>query len=459
MLLFHSLENFAGKKRVSVYKDGITIGQGPILYWMSRDMRIKDNWALATALHLASELDRECVIAFLLEKKVSKSDQRKSAFMCEGLLSVISDARKLGISFAVIDGDSAESIGHFANTHDIPIMVCDYSPLKDAKKKKSEASSLYKGGMLDVDAHNIVPVWLASSKKEYSARTIRPKIKKMFPEFSTLPILHVKRKSNRIWGDIKSIKALASIKTNYPPSGERQAMKKLKDFIDNKLNKYSKLRNDPSQDFQSGLSPFIHFGQIYVGRILHEMGEIGGLNKESFFDELVIRRELAENFCHYEPNYDNHLGAPDWGKKTLNKHESDDRLYVYSMTQFRNAKTHDPVWNACEAEMMITGKMHGYMRMYWAKKILEWSKSPSEALRIAISLNDEYELDGKDPNGYANIMWAIYGLHDRPWPERSIYGTIRSMSADGLKRKFDIEKYVARVQALEASDVHTKDNE
>ena len=157
---------------------------------------------------------------------------------------------------------------------------------------------------------------------------------------------------------------------------------------------------------------------------------------------MIIRRELSDNFCEYEKNYDYFEGFHHWAQKSLNEHRNDEREYIYTDEQFEEADTHDPLWNAAQNQMKTTGKMHGYMRMYWAKKILEWSPSPEIALQVAINLNDKYELDGRDPNGYTGIAWSIGGIHDRAWFERPVYGKIRYMNYNGCKSKFNVFKYI-----------------
>ena len=164
-------------------------------------------------------------------------------------------------------------------------------------------------------------------------------------------------------------------------------------------------------------------------------------------EELIVRRELSMNFCYYDPDYDSLACLPDWARETLAAHADDPRTYVYDLAAFEAARTHDPYWNAAQLEMVRTGKMHGYMRMYWGKKILEWTPDPAEAFRVALTLNNRYELDGRDPNGYAGVAWC-FGKHDRAWKERAVYGKVRYMSAGGLERKFDIEAYVQQVDQM-----------
>jgi deoxyribodipyrimidine photo-lyase len=161
-------------------------------------------------------------------------------------------------------------------------------------------------------------------------------------------------------------------------------------------------------------------------------------------EELIVRKELSDNYCFFNTNYDSFNGFHDWAKETLNKHRKDKRGFVYSLAEFENTNTHEDLWNAAQRELITTGKMHGYIRMYWAKKILEWSKSPEEALRISLYLNDKYELDGRDPNGYVGCAWSIGGVHDRAWTERPVYGKIRYMNRNGAARKFDVDRYISR---------------
>jgi deoxyribodipyrimidine photo-lyase len=230
--------------------------------------------------------------------------------------------------------------------------------------------------------------------------------------------------------------------------GARAAQKVLQIFISENLSRYASERNDPNAQAQSNLSPYLHFGQISAQRVVLELLKIPpSLSREAFLEELIVRRELAENFCLYNEAYDAFAGFPAWAQKTLNTHRSDPREFIYTREEFEKAVTHDELWNAAQREMVRTGKMHGYLRMYWAKKILEWSASPEEALATAIFLNDTYELDGRDSNGYTGIAWSIGGVHDRPWFDRPIFGSIRYMNANGLRRKFDSVTYAARFTA------------
>ena len=228
--------------------------------------------------------------------------------------------------------------------------------------------------------------------------------------------------------------------------GERQARGALRHFLERKLQFYGERRNDPTLDGQSDLSPYLHFGQLGAQRVALEVESRRGhdASREAFLEELIVRRELADNFCFYQPHYDTFAGFPAWAQKTLNQHRGDRREHLYSAAELESGRTHDELWNAAQGDMVRRGKMHGYMRMYWAKKILEWTASPEEAQAVAIYLNDRYELDGRDPNGYAGIAWSIGGVHDRAWFERPVFGKIRYMSYNGCRNKFKVEAYISR---------------
>ncbi|MBN1298152.1 MAG: deoxyribodipyrimidine photolyase, partial [Actinobacteria bacterium] len=232
--------------------------------------------------------------------------------------------------------------------------------------------------------------------------------------------------------------------------GYANAINMLENFIENGLNIYDTKRNDPNEPAQSNLSPYIHFGQISAQRVALEIikMDIDESKKETFLEELIIRRELSDNFCYYNPCYDSFEGFPAWARDSLDHHRPDKRDYIYTLEEFENAKTHDPLWNAAQMEMAKTGKMHGYMRMYWAKKILEWTSSPDEAVKYAVYLNDSYSLDGRDPNGYTGIAWSIGGVHDRAWNQRKVFGKIRYMSYNGCSRKFDILSYIKKIDKI-----------
>ena len=309
----------------------------------------------------------------------------------------------------------------------------------------------------EVDAHNIVPCWLASDKPEYGASTIRNKISRQLPEFlDDFPPLVGQRGSfhtHRINWEVVSITVQADHDiraVDWLTPGENGASVMFSKFMEKKLSKYAGSRNDPNESGTSGLSSYLHFGHISAQRMAIEITRNipRNENTDAFLEELIIRKELSDNFCYYNAQYDLPQGFPAWAKKTLKEHRADKREFVYSIEEFEFSRTHDELWNAAQKQMVLKGTMHGYLRMYWAKKILEWTRNEEDALQIAIYLNDKYQLDGRDPNGYAGCAWSIGGMHDRAWGEREVFGKIRYMNRKGCERKFDVERYIAGIQLL-----------
>jgi len=246
----------------------------------------------------------------------------------------------------------------------------------------------------------------------------------------------------------RSVKA-----TEYYTGGLGYGKKLLDKFIENKLDGYLKYSNDPTKNYLSDMSPYLHFGQISPVYIALKIRGSNSPASKDFLEQLIVRRELAMNFTNYNSNYKNIECLPEWAIKTLKKHESDNREYIYTLEEFERGKTHDPYWNAAQMEMVETGKMHGYMRMYWGKKILEWSPTPEEAYKRALFLNNKYELDGRDPNSYAGVAWC-FGKHDQGWKERPIYGKVRYMSDSGLERKFKIAEYVNEIENIPEREIN-----
>lgn len=446
-------------KRVVILRDGEP-GRGPVVYWMSRDQRAADNWALIHAQETALERKLPLMVVFCLAPCYLGAAIRQYGFMLRGLAAVEERLSGLGIPFCLLIGTPPEEIPRFVEEHGVSALVTDFNPLRIKQGWDEAVAARLRIPFRVVDSHNIVPCRVASPKQEYGAHTLRPKLRRLLPEFLTdfPPVI-----SHPFpWqGDVRRVD-WESVTTGLqvdrsvgevpaPEPGERAGRRAMFDFLENRLSAYGAARNDPNRDGQSNLSPWLHFGQLSPQRVALEAGRFDDsiTSLESFLDELVVRRELSDNFCRYNPGYDSFGGFPAWARETLERHRSDPRGALYTREQFEAAGTHDLLWNAAQLEMLLTGRMHGYLRMYWAKKILEWSASPEAALETAIALNDRYQLDGRDPNGYAGIAWSIGGVHDRPWPERPVYGKIRSMSHAGCVRKFDVEAYIARVRSLQ----------
>ncbi|UCG61149.1 MAG: deoxyribodipyrimidine photo-lyase [Candidatus Zixiibacteriota bacterium] len=444
--------------RVRMLKSAAT-GRGPVVYWMSRDQRLTDNWALLYSQQLALEMDRPLAIAFNLVPDFLGATSRQYDFMLEGLKQLVERLAKFNIAFHLTIGEPSTALVRLLVRMRPGAVITDFAPLRLNRTWKSEVMSRIDTSFYEVDAHNIVPAWKASDKQEYAAYTFRPKIHRYLPEFLTeFPRLRTHPiPPGKPLKPVQWKRALSSLRVdtminpvNAPRPGEDAAKSVLRNFLKNKLPRYADLRNDPTADAQSWLSPYLHFGQISAQRVALEVQKHDRHieSQEAFLEELIVRRELSDNFCFYNDKYDSVEGFPGWARESLNAHRSDPREYLYSLSEFEKAETYDDLWNAAQMEMVRTGKMHGYLRMYWAKKILQWSPSPEEALKTAIYLNDRYELDGRDPNGYTGIAWSIGGLHDRPWFERDIFGKVRYMSRGGCDRKFDTAEYVRKMADL-----------
>ncbi|XP_062074123.1 deoxyribodipyrimidine photo-lyase isoform X3 [Humulus lupulus] len=456
--------------RIRILKNGSQPSDGkvgPVVYWMFRDQRLRDNWALIHAVDQANKANVPVAVAFNLFDQFLGAKARHLGFMLRGLkqLNLVME-ETLQIPFYLFLGEAEETIPNFLRECGASLLVTDFSPLRKVRNCKEEMCRRVGESVTvhEVDAHNVVPIWVASEKLEYGARTIRTKINKKLPEYLIdFPILKppitkwILENQVTDWDAIiaEVLRKGAEVpEISWCEPGEQAAMEVLmgskNGFLTKRLKNYSSDRNNPLKPGAlSGLSPYLHFGQISAQRCALEARAVRKASPEAvdtFLEELVVRRELADNFCFYQPHYDSLQGAWDWARKTLMNHASDKREHLYTREQLEKAQTADPLWNASQLEMVHYGKMHGFMRMYWAKKILEWTRGPEEALEISIYLNDKYSIDGRDPNGYVGCMWSICGIHDQGWRERPVFGKIRYMNYAGCKRKFDVDGYIGYVK-------------
>jgi deoxyribodipyrimidine photo-lyase len=432
-----------------------------VLYWMQAAQRAEYNHALEYAIERADELGRPAVAVFGITDNYPEANLRHYYFMLEGLRETQEALEARGIQLVIrhqLPEIAAVELGGSAS-----LVVVDAGHLRIQKKWRSHAAKKLNCPLHQIETDVIVPVEEASVKENFSAGTFRPRIKKKL-DYYLVGMRHRRPKRDSLGMrfdsfDISDIdKALSRLDidrtVNRIPTfrgGTSEAKRHLKNFIKYKLDLYSDIRNDPTKDGTSNMSPYLHFGQISPLYIALKVLASKGKGKEAYLEELIVRRELSHNFVFYNQSYDRFDGLAAWAKRTLNYHASDKRQYVYSLREFERAKTHDPYWNAAQKEMVLTGKMHGYMRMYWGKKILEWSGSPKIGFKTALYLNNKYELDGRDANAYAGVSWC-FGQHDRAWAERPVFGKVRYMNAAGLKRKFDVDAYVEKVRNLEKSE-------
>lgn len=431
-------------------------GSGPVVYWMSRDQRQADNWALLWAQQEALDSRTGLLVVFCLIADYPGASLRHYMFMLKGLAELQQALATKNIQFVILDGSPPQQLPALLEKIDARLLVCDFDPLRLKRTWQQQLLSRVNLPVYEVDGHNIIPAWIVSSKKEYGAYTIRPKIHRLLPEYLTeFPSLQRHPFPSSLsaepldfaaWRERIKDKDVDEIHWLSP--GEKSAHSWLDKTLRTRLPGYAGRRNDPCRDGQSGLSPYLHFGQLAPQRVALAASEayLDAEDRDAFLEELIVRRELSDNFCLFEPDYDNFAGFPDWAQRTLEKHWNDHRPYCYSLDQFAAGATHSELWNNCQHELIHRGKLHGYLRMYWAKKILEWSRDPEHAMIVAIALNDRYSLDGRDPSGYTGIAWSIGGVHDRAWKERTIFGKIRYMNENGCRRKFNVKQFIENVQ-------------
>ncbi|MHC4592077.1 MAG: deoxyribodipyrimidine photo-lyase [Planctomycetota bacterium] len=450
-------------ERVTVLNRGDTLGGKYVLYWMQQAQRAKCNHALEHSIRRANDLGLPCVAVFGITQRFPEGQERHYAFMLEGLRETKGELAARGVQLVVRLQPPRDAAVDMAE--DAALLVTDCGYLRVQKAWRRRVAARVKCLTEQVEADVVVPVRTASNREEYAARTIRPRVQEHLERFlvpleqtpATRDSLGLRFRGIGL-GDVHGIVSKLRVgrqarRVHSFRGGTSEAERLLADFVARKLRNFASRRNDPAQDFVSHMSPYLHFGQISPLAVALRVREAGAAraNVDAYLEELIVRRELSMNFCEFNTHYDSFDALPDWATETLRKHTADKRPYRYSERQLERAETHDPYWNAAQREMLLTGKMHGYMRMYWGKKIMEWTDNPREAFRIALSMNNRYELDGRDPNSFAGVAWC-FGKHDRPWRERDVFGTVRYMNARGLERKFDMNAYVSRVEALAARE-------
>ena len=441
------------KQRIHVLNDFDFSTGNYVLYWMQTSQRVQYNHALTCAGSLANKLDLPLLVFLGLTENYHEANRRHFKFMLEGLAETSEELKKKNIKMIVWLIDPVEGVVNLADN--AAVVVTDFGYLKTSEDWIFRAAKVIKTKFLAVESNVIVPVRVASVKEEYSAASFRPKMMKLINLYlNKVQDIRVNHSSldfklkginlnspDLVLDEMNIDKSISSV--DWIKGGTSRAVKMLNSFIKKKLDEYPEKRNYPSLDFSSHMSPYLHFGQISPVFVAQKILETESPGRDVFLEELVVRRELSFNFVYYNKNYDSIISLPNWALESLLKHESDHRENIYSKIEFEKAKTHDPYWNAAQNELVATGKMHNYMRMYWGKKIIEWTEGPDTAFEYMVYLNNKYALDGRDPNSYAGIAWCL-GKHDRPWMERPIFGKIRYMNDKGLERKFDMSLYLKK---------------
>ncbi len=445
-------------ERVTRLNDQETASGRYLLYWMQQSQRAEGNPALEFAIQRANAVGQPLVVGFGLTADYPAANRRHFQFMLEGLQGVESALQRRGIRFLLRIGDPAEVAT--ALGRDAGEVICDFGPLRHQRAWRSQVARAVPGTCWQVEGDSVVPLRVASEKREYAARTIRSKINDRRATFlhalRTTPLEQPSLEFPLAGESLRRLDVLLeklSIDDTVPPvetwtAGTVAARRRLRRFIDEELTGYDQASARPDAPQVSQMSPYLHFGQVSPRVIALEIEGAASAGKDdraAYLEELLVRRELAQNFVFYTDDYDQFSSLPDWCQETLAAHRDDPREYVYAASELEAGQTHDPVWNAAMQEMRSSGYLHNHLRMYWGKKILEWTNTPEHAYRTALMLNNKYFLDGRDANSFANVGW-LFGLHDRPHQERPVYGKIRYMSAAGLHRKFAVDRYLDEVE-------------
>ena len=447
--------------RIQVLNDHAPRPGDFVLYWMQASQRTRFNFALEHAIATANRLRLPVVVLFGLMDDYPEANERHYAFMLQGLADVHAALALGGIKFVVRHGHPAELA--IEESRRAAVLICDRGYLRHQRKWRDDVADRVSCRVEQVEGDVVVPIEEASDKLEFAARTLRPKITRLREKYlKPLRPLTVQMSSTdmKLRSDIdltNPVAALGKLKLDrsvrqvrHFQGGEAEAQRRLKTFIDRNLGGYATGRREPAARATSTLAPYLHFGQVSPVDIAIQVraSHAPKADVEAFLEELIVRRELSMNFVFHHPHYDQYDALPAWAKKSLESHRHDKRYHVYTRQELQEARTHDELWNAAQREMNATGFMQNSMRMYWGKKVLEWKATPQEAYEDLLYLNNRYFLCGRDPTSYANIGW-IFGLHDRPWQNRPIFGNVRYMNEAGLRRKFDMPAYLAAVDRLE----------
>lgn len=445
------MENIRPERIITLNDKQMQQGCKYVIYRMQSSVRIKNNLALAVAIELANEHRLPLKVIYHLSADFAEANYRHFSFLAEGLVEVERSLAAKGVEFQLLFKPFEEEI-----TALFPLMAALITDRGYLRFHRAQEEWLVKNlpcQFIRVEDNLCIPISAASHKQEWAARTIRPKIMEKLPFFrnDTAPLdaMIVPGTGEPLFSSnhkqlllfMEQIKRKSPLAAASYRGGEQAAETHLTQFIAHKLARYDDDRNHPERRATSHLSPYLHFGMISPLTILQQLPD--DTVSDPFIEELVVRRELAHNFVWYNKAYDSYHSLPEWSQKTLEAHATDKRPYLYTMDQLEEMQTHDACWNSAMQEMVTTGFMENTMRMYWGKKIIEWSETPQEAFHTMAYLNNKYELDGSDANSWAGIGWCL-GVHDTAWKERPIFGTVRYMNQAGLYRKYDMKAYLAK---------------
>lgn len=456
---------FANGARITIRRGGAPDVQGKcVVYWMQRAQRGVDNHAVNLAVQIANALRLPLVAYFAAISNFPHANLRHYAFLNQGLSDIEHDLAERNITFIM---RRAPNESHTRLLADVKaaMVIGDENPMREPESWRQQLAKEITIPFWTVDTDVVVPSKLIE-KAQYGAYTIRPRLYRLLPQYlvpyDNPHAEHAWKRPRGFYADSvheditrgwmnfdRSVAPVAAWR-----GGTHAALGRLKLFTTRLLPEYETQRNKPETDGTSCMSPWLHYGHIGPQTIALAVDAAAKKNpalrsaRDSYFNELIAWRELTINFVRYQPNYDSAECAETWAKKTIAEHARDEREHLYTRDQLEHGETYDELWNAAQTQMVRHGWMHNYMRMYWAKKILEWTPDVATAYRYCVYLNDRYFLDGRDPGGYGGIAWAIVGKFDRAWGSRPVFGKIRYMSGASTGRKFDSKRYIQQMREL-----------
>jgi deoxyribodipyrimidine photo-lyase len=437
-----------------------------VLYWMQIFKRTSHNHALNFAIKMANERKLPLVVYEALKYYYPWANDRIHTYILEGVAEKRAAFEKLGIKYLFYlqrdSKDPKQTVARLAK--DAALTVTDDFPCFIIPEHNKAITAKAEIPVYAVDSNGMIPL-SKFEKEEFAAYTIRPKIKRLLPDYiepfkeialiNKQPDIKVDCPETVVADEkIAELVSQCDIDHAVKPSpvyhgGTKNGRKRLNHFIKNILPKYDETRSEPSVDGTSRLSSYLHFGFLSVYEVYEAVtdADVPQSAKDAYLEELIVRRELSYNFTKFNPHYNSLESLPDWAKKTIREHDKDPRPAIFSPEEIELGKTGDELWNAAQRESLETGEIHNYMRMLWGKKVIEWRPSYQESFDLLMHLNNKYSLDGRNPNSYAGVLWC-FGKHDRAWGERPVFGKLRYMSSVSTARKFDSKKYIAWTKSL-----------
>jgi len=461
-----------------------------VLYWMTAFRRLDWNFSLQRSVEWALELDQPLVIFEALRSDYPWASDRFHRFVLEGMADNAKRAATAPILYySYIEPQPGDGRGLLAAlSQSAAVVVTDDYPAFFIPKMVDAAAGRLGVRVEKIDSNGLMPV-RRSGRAFKTAHSFRRFLQKALPgQFDEFPAPDPLRNVRlprlealpeaiatrwpdampALHGELGKLTRVLPVDHRVGATGARggseAAEVTLARFLETRLSLYGE-RNHPDASVTSDLSPYLHFGHLSSHRVFTDIAsregwDLDGVSPtasgarsgwwgmspsaEAFLDQLVTWRELGFNACAYLDGHDRYASLPDWARTTLEEHASDPRPYLYSLSELEEARTHDRIWNAAQAQLVREGRVHNYLRMLWGKKILEWSATPQDAANTMIELNNKYALDGRDPNSYSGIFWCL-GRYDRAWgPERPVFGKIRYMSSENTARKLRLSEYLKR---------------